>query len=78
MRGLVADLRDKVHEIKQGGGARSRDRHLSRGKLLPRDCADTSRSRNALSELSQLAAYGVYEEQILAAGILTGIGGFRA
>jgi 3-methylcrotonyl-CoA carboxylase beta subunit len=75
MRSLVADLRDKVHEIKQGGGARSRDRHLSRGKLLPRDRVRTLLDPGTpYLELSQLAAYGVYEEQIPAAGILTGIG----
>src|SRR3954465_9790434 len=75
MRTLVADLRDKVHEIKQGGGARSRDRHLSRGKLLPRDRVRTLLDPGTpYLELSQLAAYGVYEEQIPAAGILTGIG----
>src|SRR4051795_4734934 len=75
MRSLVADLRDRVHEIKQGGGARSRDRHLSRGKLLPRDRVRTLLDPGTpYLELSQLAAYGVYEEQIPAAGILTGIG----
>jgi 3-methylcrotonyl-CoA carboxylase beta subunit len=37
MRGLVADLHVTVSAIKQGGGARARERHLSRGKLLPRD-----------------------------------------
>src|SRR3954454_9406965 len=75
MRSLVADLRDRVHEIKQGGGARSRDRHLSRGKLRPRDRVRTLLDPGTpYLELSQLAAYGVYEEQIPAAGILTGIG----
>ena len=75
MRALVADLRAKVAEIKQGGGAQARDRHLSRGKLLPRN-----RVRGLLDpgtpflELSQLAAYGVYDEPIPAAGIITGIG----
>jgi 3-methylcrotonyl-CoA carboxylase beta subunit len=75
MRALVADLRAKVAEIKQGGGAKARERHLARGKLLPRD-----RVRGLLDpgtpflELSQLAAYGVYDEPIPAAGIITGIG----
>jgi 3-methylcrotonyl-CoA carboxylase beta subunit len=75
MRALVADLRAKVAEIKQGGGPRARERHLSRGKLPPRN-----RVRGLLDpgtpflELSQLAAYGVYDEPIPAAGIITGIG----
>ena len=75
MRGLVADLRDRVHEIKQGGGAKARDRHLSRGKLLPRDRVRTLLDPGTpYLEFSQLAAHGVYEEPIHAAGILTGIG----
>src|SRR4051794_40968151 len=75
MGGLVADLRAKVTEIKQGGGPRARDRHLSRGKLLPRDRVRTLLDPGTpYLELSQLAAHGVYEEPIPAAGILTGIG----
>ncbi len=72
---LVDDLRAKIAQIKLGGGERAREKHLSRGKLLPRD-----RVRSLLDpgtpylELSQLAAYDVYDEQIPAAGILTGIG----
>jgi len=37
MEGLVGDLRDRLEEIKQGGGKKYQDRHLSRGKLLVRD-----------------------------------------
>jgi 3-methylcrotonyl-CoA carboxylase beta subunit len=75
MRSLVADLRATVAEVKQGGGESAREKHLARGKLLPRD-----RVRALLDpgtpylELSQLAAHGVYEDRIPAAGILTGIG----
>jgi len=75
MRALVEDLRAKVAEVKMGGGPRARDRHQSRGKMLPRD-----RVRGLLDpgtpylELSQLAAHGVYDEQIASAGLLTGIG----
>ena len=74
MAGLVADLRAKVAAVKQGGGAKARDKHLARGKLLPRE-----RVRQLLDvgspflELSQLAAHGVYGEDIPAAGIITGI-----
>lgn len=75
MRALVEDLRAKVAEVKMGGGLRARDRHQARGKMLPRD-----RVRGLLDpgtpylELSQLAAHGVYDEQIASAGLLTGIG----
>jgi 3-methylcrotonyl-CoA carboxylase beta subunit len=75
MRALVEDLRDKVDVICEGGGAEARRRHLARGKLLPRE-----RIRALLDpgspflELSQLAGYGMYDGEIPAAGIITGIG----
>jgi 3-methylcrotonyl-CoA carboxylase beta subunit len=75
MRALVADLRSTVARIKLGGGEKAMQKHLARGKLSPRD-----RVRNLLDpgtpylELSQLAARGVYPDEIPAAGILTGIG----
>ena len=75
MRALVADLREKVEAIREGGGAEARRRHLARGKLLPRE-----RVRALLDpgspflELSQLAAYGMYDGEVPAAGLVTGIG----
>ncbi len=75
MRALVAELRDKVAEIKLGGGAAVRERHLKRGKLLPRDRVDALIDVGApFLELAQLAAHGMYEDNIAAAGIITGIG----
>src|SRR5512134_191815 len=75
MRGLAEDLRAKVSEVKQGGGSKARDRHLSRGKLLPRDRVRTLLDPGTpYLEFSQLAAHRVYPEPIHAAGILTGIG----
>lgn len=75
MQTQVDDLQGKLDTIKQGGGERSQQRHVSRGKLLPRD-----RVKNLLDpgspflELSQLAGYEVYEDNVPAAGIITGIG----
>jgi 3-methylcrotonyl-CoA carboxylase beta subunit len=75
MRALVADLREKVGAIREGGGAEARRRHLARGKLLPRE-----RVRALLDpgspflELSRLAAWGMYGDEVPAAGIVTGIG----
>ncbi len=75
MEASLAALREKVQAVKQGGGERSRQRHLSRGKLLPRD-----RIRALLDpgtpflELSQLAALDVYPDNIAGAGLITGIG----
>ena len=72
---LVEDLAQVVARIKEGGGQKARDRHLSRGKLLPRDRIRTLLDPGSpFLEFSQLAAHGVYGEEIPAAGILTGIG----
>ncbi len=75
MQALVGDLREKLAEIKQGGGQRARDRHLSRGKLLPRDRVRTLLDPGApFLEFSQLAAHRVYDDNVPAAGVITGIG----
>ena len=75
MRALVGDLQDKVHEAAEGGGARARDRHLARGKLLPRDRIDALLDPGTpFLELSQLAGYGMYEGGVPSGGLVTGIG----
>ena len=73
--GLVDDLRAKVRAVKEGGGERARERHLSRGKLLPRDRVRTLLDPGApFLEFSQLAADGLYGGEVPSAGIVTGIG----
>src|SRR5690606_15941900 len=75
MARLVADLREQVARIEQGGGEVARARHVARGKLLPRERIRTLLDPGSpFLELSQLAAHGMYNEPIPAAGILTGIG----
>ena len=75
MQVQVDDLKEKLEEIKLGGGERSRERHLSRGKLLPRDRVNALLdSGSPFLELSQLAAYEVYNDNVPSAGIITGIG----
>ena len=75
MRAQVDDLAARVAEIRKGGGEETRKKHLARGKLLPRDRVRTLLDPGApFLEFSQLAAHGVYGEDIPAAGILTGIG----
>jgi 3-methylcrotonyl-CoA carboxylase beta subunit len=75
MAALVADLRAKVAQVAGGGGAAARQKHLARGKLLPRD-----RVRGLLDlgtpflELSQLAGWDMYQGEAPGAGIITGIG----
>jgi 3-methylcrotonyl-CoA carboxylase beta subunit len=75
MQAQVDDLKKLIEGIKLGGGEAARARHLSRGKLLPRDRIRCLIDAGApFLEFSQLAAYDVYEEDVPAAGIITGIG----
>jgi 3-methylcrotonyl-CoA carboxylase beta subunit len=75
MRILVADLRARVADVQLGGGETARQRHLARNKLLPRDrVAGLIDPGSPFLELSQLAAYGLYDNEVPSAGIVTGIG----
>ncbi len=75
MRALVADLRDKVAAIALGGDERAREKHVARGKLLPRERVRTLLDPGSpFLEIGQLAAYGLYGGEAPGAGIITGIG----
>jgi len=75
MQALVEDLHAKVAAVKLGGGERARERHVARGKLLPRERVRTLLDPGSpFLELSQLAAYGMYEGEVPAAGLITGVG----
>src|ERR1700710_3063385 len=75
MQALVTDLRGRVAEAALGGGAVARERHVGRGKLLPRDrVAALIDPGSPFLEFSQLAAFGLYGGDVPAAGIVTGIG----
>jgi 3-methylcrotonyl-CoA carboxylase beta subunit len=75
MLAQVADLRAKVATIEEGGGDSARAKHLGRGKLLPRERIRALLDRGSpFLEFSQLAAFGMYDDNIAAAGIITGIG----
>ena len=75
MQGLVDDLREKVSTIAQGGSERARQKHLARGKLLPRERIERLLDPGTpFLELSQFAAYELYPENVPAAGLITGIG----
>jgi 3-methylcrotonyl-CoA carboxylase beta subunit len=72
---LVADLRARLAAARLGGPARARQRHVERGKLLPRDRVDSLEDPSSpFLELSPLAATGMYGDEAPAAGIITGIG----
>lgn len=76
MKNLVDELRSTVDKIVQGGGEKARLRHLSKGKLLPRDRINNLIDNGtAFLEFSQLAGYRMYEnENVAAGGLITGIG----
>jgi 3-methylcrotonyl-CoA carboxylase beta subunit len=75
MKALVDDLRAKVTELARGGGEVARQRHLSRGKLLPRERVQRLLDPGTpFLEFSQLAAYGMYDNAAPGAGVITGIG----
>src|SRR4029079_18538648 len=74
MAALVADLRGKIAAVAQGGREAGRARPGARGKLLPRERVRTLLDPGSpFLELSQLAAYGMYDDNITSAGIVTGI-----
>ena len=75
MRTLVQDLKTKVAKIAEGGGDDARKKHTSRGKLLPRDRVQLLLDPGTpFLELSQLAAFGMYNDDAPCAGIITGVG----
>src|SRR4051812_18780196 len=75
MEAAVDDLRARVMRIRQGGGEGPRQKHLARGKLLPRDRVRVLLDPGSpFLELSQLAAFGMYDDEAPGAGIVTGIG----
>ena len=76
MRTLVADLRDKVAEVALGGNEAARQKHVARGKLLPRERVNHLLDPGTpFLEIGQLAAYGLYDNaERRRRGMITGIG----
>ena len=73
---LAQKLRDDVAKAALGGSERSRERHVSRGKLLPRDRVELLLDPGSpFLELSQLAACDMYEGDVPGAGMIAGIAG---
>jgi 3-methylcrotonyl-CoA carboxylase beta subunit len=75
MRALVAELRARQAAAAVGGGEAARAKHLKRGKLLPRDRVEMLLDPGTpFLELSPLAAYGMYGDEVPGAGVIAGIG----
>lgn len=71
----VIGLRMLLAQVHQGGGCKAQERHVSRGKLLPRDRINELLDPGSpFLEIGQLAAYEVYGEDVPAAGVIAGIG----
>ncbi|MFM1981561.1 MAG: hypothetical protein RJB22_280 [Pseudomonadota bacterium] len=74
-RALRDALRAHVAAAALGGDAKSRDRHVARGKLLPRQRVEQLLDPGSpFLELSQLAAFDLYDDDVPGAGLITGIG----
>src|SRR5512140_2733222 len=74
-RALAEDLRARVAGVSEGGGPEAQKKHTDRGKLLPRDRVRALLDPGApFLELSQLAAFGMYDDDAPCAGLITGIG----
>ena len=74
-RDLAAKLRADVAEAAKGGAEKHRQRHLDRGKLLPRDRVERLLDPGSpFLEIGQLAACDMYEGEVPGAGIIAGIG----
>jgi len=74
-RALAAELRERVAQAALGGDQKSRDRHVGRGKLLPRDRVEHLLDPGSpFLEIGQLAANGMYGDEVPGAGIITGVG----
>ncbi|WP_156254023.1 carboxyl transferase domain-containing protein [Pseudactinotalea terrae] len=74
-RALVAELRERLARAALGGPERSRERHLARGKLLPRERVDALLDEGSpFLEIAPLAAEDMYDGECPAAGVVAGIG----
>jgi 3-methylcrotonyl-CoA carboxylase beta subunit len=74
MQALVADLRQKIAKLAEGGGEAARQAPVARQAAAARPRAALLDPGTPFLELSQLAAYGMYDDAAPGAGIITGIG----
>jgi acetyl-CoA carboxylase carboxyltransferase component len=75
MEEAVRLLRERLAKVREGGPPEARRRHVERGKLLVRDRIEKLLDpQSPFFELSPLAAWGMYDDEAPAAGLVTGIG----
>ena len=75
MQALVNDLKQHTEHVQRGGLPEARQRHTERGKLMPRERIALLLDRDSpFLEISALAAWGLYSDEVPSAGIVTGIG----
>lgn len=73
--GALAVVQAAADAARMGGGERARERHLSRGKMLPRErVANLLDPGSPFLEIGATAAHGIYDAAAPAAGIVAGIG----
>ena len=73
--GLKDELRSRLEHVKKGGGDKSIERHRKRKKLLPRERIEKILDEGSpFLELSPLAAFDLYREEVPSAAIICGIG----
>ncbi len=74
-RALVDQLRQRLSQVREGGGARYQERHREQGKMFVRDRIDALLDPgSAFLEIAPLAGWNLYEDETPSAGIVTGIG----
>ncbi|HSA81537.1 MAG TPA: carboxyl transferase domain-containing protein [Geminicoccaceae bacterium] len=75
MRAVVAEMRERALAVMEGGPAHARERHLARGKLLPRERVGRLLDPGSpFLEVGLLAAGGMHDDEVPSAGMITGIG----
>ncbi len=72
---IAAELQAKLQVAAEGGGAKAAEYQKSQGKMLPRERVQKLIDPGSeFLELSQLAGEGLYDDQVPAGGIVTGVG----
>ncbi len=75
MEDLVVDFKEKLKEVQKGGGEKAQEKHKSRGKLLPRERIEKLIDPGSpFLEIGAMAAFGLYENEVPCAGLISGIG----